>query len=241
MMIKLTKRVISLVGLATILYGCYPGGSIPIDDLDTTSTFYVEADFTPPHASAAIFWDVAKLENDNDKDLPYNGEVDDEILNTTLDNLVALYGVSNVYIISESATPVPTPSNSNVTVISDGTTPDVEAVYSPSIKLTRETVGVVYPGYPWYPGWGGGWWGPGWGGCYYCGYPPTVSYQQYDVGSVILDLVDVRKFVNSVPPDEITPSWVAINRGLISSNSSFNAERVVTGINKAFEQSPYLK
>lgn len=240
-MTRKTIKILSLVGLVTIMYGCYPGGSIPIDDLDTTSTYHVEADFSPPHASAAIFWDVAKIESGDNTDLPYNGEVDDEILNTTLSNLVSIYGEANVYIISETATPVPTPNNSNVTVISDGSTPNVEAIYSPSIKLSRETIGIVYPGYPWYPGWDGGWWGPGWGGCYYCYYPPTISYQSYDIGSVILDLVDARKFVNDVPPNEITPSWVAINRGLISSNSEFNAQRVIDGINKAFNQSPYLK
>ncbi len=238
---KQTKKIALLFIGAIALQACYPGDSIPIEDLDTTSTFYTPDDFTTPHKSVAIFWEVAQIKNDDKDDLKYNGEVDDEILNTTLDNLVSIYGANNIIIISETPVPNPTPSNANVAIITgDDPAPNVEAVVASNIILRRETVGVVYPGYPWYGGWGGGWWGSGWGGCYYCGYPPTISYQQYDIGSVVLDMIDIRKFVGGQVPNEITPSWVAVNRGLISSNEVFNAERVENGINQAFIQSPYL-
>lgn len=244
-MIKLTKTSLAAILVAIILNACYPGDSIPIDDLDTASTFYKPENFSTPPASAAIIWDVVQVKNDDANDLPYNGEIDDEILNTALDNLVALYGVSNVYIISESATPNPTPSNGSVTVLvpDTDTEPDVDVVVSPSIILRRETVGYVYPGYPWWGGgwWGGGWWGPGYP-CYYCGYPPTVSFQQYDVGSVVLDMLDLRELVGgALDPDDLPIIWVSIDRGLVSSNSSFNGDRTVGLINQSFEQSPYLK
>ncbi len=241
---KQFKKIALLFVAAIALQACYPGDSIPIEDLDTTSTFYTPDDFTTPHKSVAIFWEVVQIKNNDKDDLKYNGEVDDEILNTTLKNLVDIYGTTNVYIISETIDPAPLPTTTippaNIITPNDPT-PDVEAVITSNIILRKETVGVVYPGYPWYPGWGGGWWGPGWGGCYYCGYPPTISYQQYDIGSVVLDMIDIRKFTGGQVPNEITPSWVAVNRGLISSNEAFNAERVVGGINQAFEQSPYLK
>lgn len=245
-MIRFTKTSMLAIGVALILNACYPGDSIPISDLDTSSTFYVEQDFSTPPASAAIIWDVVQVKDDDSNDLKYDGEVDDEILNTTLDNLVALYGEGNVIIVSETATPSPTPSNSNVTVLvpDSDPEPDADVVISPSIILRRETVGYVYPGYPWWGGgwWGGGWWGPGWGGCYYCGYPPTVSVQQYDVGTVVLDMIDLRQLVNGAfAPNDIPISWVSVNRGLLSSNSDFNAERTVDGINQSFDQSPYLK
>lgn len=244
----LKKPLWALIAIV-ILQACYPGGSIPISDLDTTSTFYNSEDLATAPTSAAIVWDVVAIvdEDDPDNNIPYDGEVDDEILNTTLLELVALYGESNVVIISETATPSPAPANSNVTVFvpTEGATPpSVDAVVTPAIMLRIQVVGTVYPGYPWWPG--GGWWGgwyPGYpGGCYYCGYPPTVSYTKYEVGTIILDLFDVRQFAGGgTVPDDFDPSWVAVIRGLLSSNSSSNSERVVSNIKQAFVQSPYLK
>lgn len=233
---KQIKLIALLFVAATALQACYPGDSIPIEDLDTTSTFYIEEDFKPAPTSAAIFWDVARIEG-GDNDLDYNGEVDSEILNTTLANLVNLYGEANVYIISETATPIPAPNNSNVVVVTTtDPTPPVEAAYAPSIKLTRETIGIVYPGYPWY----GGGWGCWYCGCYYCYYPPQVSYQSYDVGTILVELIDVRQLTPGQEPD-LSPSWVGIFRGLVSSKAATNSARVVGSINQAFDQSPYLK
>ena len=234
---KQIKLIALLFVAATVLQACYPGDSIPIEDLDTTSTFYIEEDFNPAPTSAAIFWEVARIEG-GDNDLDYTGEVDDEILNTTLANLVNLYGEANVYIISETATPIPAPSNSNVVVVtSTDPTPVVEAAYAPSIKLTRETIGIVYPGYPWY----GGGWGCWYCGCYYCYYPPTVSYQSYDVGTILVELIDVRQLTPGETPAEFSPSWVGVFRGLVSSQAATNSARVVGSINQAFDQSLYLK
>lgn len=234
------KKIAMLFIAAITLQACYPGDSIPIEDLDTASTFYVPEDFSPAPATVAILWDVARIEgSDPDNDLDYEGEVDDEILNTTLENLVKIYGEGNITIISETATPNPAPSNSNIAIVTPtDPIPSVDGAYAPSIKLTRETVGIVYPGYPWY---GGGWGCWYCSPCYYCGYPPTVSYQSYDVGSVVIDLIDVRQLTPGETPGEFTPSWVGLFRGLVSSNSTSNSARVVSNINQAFEQSPYLK
>ena len=235
-----------VLGILLVFQACYPGGSIPISDLDTTSTFYNTEDLATAPTSAAIVWDVVEILDDEDSDnnIPYDGEIDDEILNTTLLNLIELYGESNVVIISETATPSPAPVNANVEIFvptDSGAEPDVDALYASSIMLRKQYVGIVYPGYPW---WGGGWWGgwyPGYGGCYYCGYPPTVSYARYDVGTVISDMFDLRQLNGGTVPDDFDPSWVGVNRGLLSTDSNFNSERVVTGINKAFDQSPYLR
>lgn len=225
----------ALMVLAALLYGCYPGGSIPIEDLDTVSTFFVEEDFNPAPTTAALSWEVIRIEGDDDNDLPYDGEVDDEILNTTLAELEALYGAGNVFIIDEAAD----------TAILE----TVDVLVVPHITLRKVVVGTIYPGYPGW-GWGGGWggWYPGWGGCYYCGgyWPPYVSYTTYEGGSVILDMYSIAKLRQEIidnggqVPDEFDPSWVATAKGLISSNEQFNSERVIGGIQKAFEQSPYL-
>ena len=244
-----TKKIVLLFVVAIALQACYPGDSIPISDLDTTSTFYEPADFSTPHASAAIMWDVVQIKDDSAEDLPYNGQIDAEILNTTLDNMVSIYGEGNVTIIGEKDANGelngPTPSNSNVTVLlyeegagDNPADPSVEALYAPSIMLREQTVAYVYPGYPWYGGGWGGWWGYP---CYYCGYP-SVGYQTYEVGSVIIEMINLREIdPGSISPDDSPLSWIAINRGLIGSDKNFNAQRTVDGIDLAFKQSPYIK
>lgn len=247
---KQIKKIAMLFVISIAIQACYPGDSIPIEDLDTTSTFYEPADFTTPHANAAIMWDVVQIKNDDAEDLPYNEEVDDEILNTTLENMISLYGESNVTIIAEKNANGeligPTPSNPNVTVIlfeedapDNPDVPNVDGLYTSSIMLREQTIAYVYSGYPWY---GGGWGCWYCSPCYYCGYPPTVGYQTYEVGSVIIEMINIREIESGpVDPDNSPISWIAINRGLISSDKKFNAQRTVDGIDQAFKQSPYLK
>ncbi len=245
-------KQIKLIGLvfftAIILQACYPGDSIPISDLDTTSTFYEPEDFKTPHASAAIMWEVVQIKDDNAEDLPYRGQVDEEILNTTLENMVGIYGEANITIIAQKDANGnligPTPSNSNVEVLlfEDGASdnpsnPSVEALFTSSIMLREQTIAYVYPGYPWY---GGGWGCWYCSPCYYCGFP-TVGYQTYEVGSVIIEMINIREIeAGPIDPNKSPLSWIAVNRGLIGSDKNFNAQRVEDGINQAFKQSPYL-
>ena len=221
---KTIFKIVTLLVVSVLLYSCYPN-STSIEDLDTATTIYEPKDFEIAPTSAIIYWDIEQLVSEDGNDLPYDGEVDYEILNTTLDNLIALYGVGNIYIYSKTNTPTPTPSNSDVTIIThDDEIPEgVHAGILPSILLRKNTsVGVVYP--PCYPGY--------WG--WYC-YPPVVSVSSYDVGTIILNLVDLRK------NEDTSHAWSAYVRGLPSSSSSFNGDRVTSGINQAFIQSPYLK
>ena len=54
-------------------------------------------------------------------------------------------------------------------------------------------------------------------------------------------MINVRDIsAGPIDPEDTPLSWVAISKGLISSNEAFNAERVENGINQAFIQSPYL-
>lgn len=217
-------KTFALVILTTVLNSCYPDGDVNLSDLDTVSTFYTENDFNPAPGSVIIYWDVAQLKGNDGDDIPYTGEIDDEILNTTLDNLVKLHGASNVYIYSNSGgTPFPTPSNSSVAIItSNDPIPNVEAGIVPSIILRKNTqASIIYP--PCLPGYWQ-WW------CY----PPVIGVSTYNVGTVLLELTD-RRSGNS------SSSWTAVLRGLLSSSTSSNSTRTIEGVNQAFNQSPYLK
>jgi len=205
------------------LYSCYPGNDVYIEDLDTITTLYEEDDFVTAPSSAMIYWDVAQIKGEDGDDITYLGEIDDEILNTTLDNLVELYGVGNVYIYSNTAIPNPVPSNSNVTIITDpNAVPAVDATIIPSIVLRLNTeTSIIYP--PCLPGW--------W---YWWCYPPVVIVDTYSVGTVILELIDVRDGLQA------DSSWTVVVRGLLSSSETSNSNRTIYGVNKAFDQSPYL-
>jgi len=216
---KIMLKIATVFTLAVVLVSCYPGDDVSVKDLDTTSTFYKKSDFQNPPKSAIIYWDVAQLKGDDGNDFEYGGEIDDEILNTALDNLVDLYGVDHVFIFSNRDQVLPVPNNSEVQVIKfGGVVPDVDAAVVPSIVLRENTsVGIIYP--PCLPGY---WY-------WYC-YPPIVDVSSYGVGTVVLSM-----HINQSGSDL---SWSAMVRGLLSSSS--NGERTIKGINQAFEQSPYL-
>ena len=237
---KIPVRFLWVFASIVILQACYPGGSIPLSDLDSNTTLYNTDDLATAPTSAALFWEVLQItDEDGNDDLDYNGEVDDEILNTTLMELVKLFPNDTVYIISETAVLSPpltiTGEKVKIVVPTVDPIPDVESLYAPSIILRNKTVIYTYPGY----GWGGGWWG-GWWGCYYCGYP-SVGYSSYEVGTVLLDMYDLRNIPAGGPvPGDFDQSWIGIMRGLVASNPSTNSSRVISGIQQVFKQSPYL-
>lgn len=222
MMKNTILKVLILFVFITSIYSCYPDEDIHIDDLDTVSTFYDEVSFSTAPASAIIYWDVAQLEGSDGDDIPYNGQIDDEILNTTLDNLVSLYGVDNVYLFSNTETPVPAPNNTAVEIItSEDVMPIVDVSVVPSIILRlNSSTSIIYP--PCLPGW---WY-------WFC-YPPIVDVSYYSVGTVLLDMTDLRT-------GTLDSSWRAFMRGLLSASDSSNSNRAIKGINDAFIQSPYL-
>ena len=153
--LKVPVRFLWIFASIIILQACYPGDSIPITDLDTVTTLYNTEDLATAPTSAAIIWEVVQIKDDNETDLPYDGRHDITILNTTLDELVKLYGEDSVFIISETANPEPTPINSNVQVLVPSVdfdpVPNVNTVYAPSVVLREQTIIYTYPGY--------GWWG----------------------------------------------------------------------------------
>jgi hypothetical protein len=116
-----------------------------------------------------------------------------------------------------------------------------DLVNPPNVVVTIRGIAVrntdVYVSYPWWGYWGWyGWpccYGPGWG----VGYP-VVTATQYDVGTIVVDMWDVRRAdpVAMKVPD----IWLAALRGLLEGSSADTPARINQAIDRAFSQSPYL-
>jgi len=79
-----------------------------------------------------------------------------------------------------------------------------------------------------------------WYGYYGCYYPPVYA-GSYRYGTAILTMVDL-----SAPPSGSTPFpglWSSFMYGVVTEyagSAAYNTSRLVEGVNRAFEQSPYL-
>lgn len=99
------------------------------------------------------------------------------------------------------------------------------------VPASWETTTVVYWYDYWYWWWGGYYPGWGWGGYY-----PPVSYDSYTTGTLIMNLIDKDVVGANGKP---LVQWSGIINGLLT--GYYDDDRVSTLINKAFDQSPYLK
>jgi hypothetical protein len=102
---------------------------------------------------------------------------------------------------------------------------------SPDILLLPaawDTTNIMYYYDYWY------WW---WGGYYpyYPYYPPVYSYS-YTTGSVLMTMRDPNEIGGNGKPIE---QWTGVINGVL--NDKFNASRVNSLIDQAFEQSSYLQ
>ena len=106
----------------------------------------------------------------------------------------------------------------------------VDVDEDPNLLLTPaawETTSIVY----WYDYWSW-WWGgyyPGWG--YYPGYVSS-----YSTGTLLMGLIDPTDVGANGNP---VVQWTGAINGILT--GSYNASRVDRAIDKAFDQSPYLK
>ena len=81
------------------------------------------------------------------------------------------------------------------------------------------------------PGWG---YGPGWG--YY--YPPTLSVTSYEQGTLFVDILDVNN--PDASTENLPIAWTAAVRGVLGTSGTVTQTRLVSSLDRAFDQSPYL-
>jgi hypothetical protein len=228
------RTLIPLLGIsaffvATFFTACYPGDDVSYSDLDLVTTAY-DDQFDFKQAQTYYMYDsVVHIKDtlDDDNNVELGREFDDMILDLVKTNM-SDYGY----------TLVTDPENNH---------PDLYLTVS-AMASKNYVVYQYYPYYYWGWGWGwyykdasetkgadyyGGWWGyypPYWGGGY---------VTSYTVGSLIMNMHDVR---DATPETDSIPTvWIGDINGLLGSSASTTQNRLDYNINKAFEQSPYLK
>lgn len=202
----------AIVGLVVGLASCYPGDPTTTSQLDVIATVHDDSVDFSAIQTFAIPDSIIHLElGENPIDL--DRSLDDAILTRVKENLEALGYVEE-----------PDPGNN---------APDVVVLVAAAASETT----TYYLTYPWWSYWG--WYpywpccGPGWG----IGYPPFGGSVTYEQGTLFIDMIDARN--PNTSEEEVLSIWVAAARGLLGSSAS-NQNRVLSAIDQAFDQSPYL-
>jgi hypothetical protein len=210
------QLLIGLPALAVLSMGCHPDEPTAPAQLDVVATAHDDTvnfasigTFVMPDSVVAIVPPESVLTA-----LPFDHTYDRLILDSVAAKLTAL-GYARL------------PS------FDPGNPPDI-AVLIRGIAVRNTD---VYVSYPWWGYWGWyGWpccYGPGWG----VGYP-IVTATQYDVGSIVIDMWDLRR---SDPSAQTVPDiWTAVLRGLLEGSAADAPTRIDIAIDRAFSQSPYL-
>ncbi len=113
--------------------------------------------------------------------------------------------------------------------------PDLADVLMLVSVAANEQVG--YTGYPW-----GGYWGwyygypPGWGWGYYPWYGGGGTVYTYRTGTIFMQMID-HAAADSVQ-EKVPTVWIGALNGLVEGDAV--EERILSGIDQAFAQSPYL-
>ncbi|UCD23780.1 MAG: DUF4136 domain-containing protein [Gemmatimonadota bacterium] len=224
-----TVRKTVLVGAALSLgigaAACYPGSIENIQELDVVVTVQ---DTSVDYSQFLLYAmpDTIVQINDTAEGSVELGRDHDALILSTIAQRMAQLGYVRVTI--------PEPPQ----VLPPDSTPDLVVLVT--------SVGVENSYYAWYPGWGyWGWW-PGWG--YWPGYGPGYGWGypgywvqgSYQAGTLFMDMLDPNAPAQPVEPPEIPVVWTGALNGVLGGSSAGTATRLTDGINRAFDQSPYL-
>lgn len=205
--LKLSSAVL-VIGMAAALYSCYPEESTSVGDLDIVITKY-DTSYIFKNNMTYIMPDTVIEINSDDASAGINASNQALILNQVAANLNQL-GYTRVF---------------------DTLT------QKPDVAVLLNGLSSTYWGTVWYDWWG--YWGyyPYWPP-YYGGYYPYYPYggvtYSYEVGTLLMQMIDFRTSKN----DSLNIVWIgAVNGVLEGSNQT---TRLKNGIDQAFEQSPYL-
>lgn len=224
------KRTLFKISAMTAIFAlmfltsCYPGDEVDYKDLDLVATVYDKSANFQEFTTFVMPDTIVHI-----KDTLNEGTNDD--LSRLYDNFILGEVKQNLldYGYVEATNPLINP-------------PDV--VLTVSAMSTTSYYAWSY--YPYYWGWYGGWyWWYKSTDYYYPWYPyypwyGTSYVSSYTSGTLLISLSDVRNTVEET--DSIPVVWLGAINGLMGSTNKADIQsRLDYGINKAFEQSLYLK
>ena len=205
------------LGLVLFGAGCYPGdGPANVQDLDVVLTVHdrdVDFDEFVTYAMPDTVLHVSGDEDDDIIDLPRT--YDDMILDLVAANMAAAG-------YDREMDPLTNGADIILLVSAIGTE-----------KTTYWGSGGWWGWWGWYPGWGYPGY-PGYGPGYDWVYPPYFGSTTFELGTVVLTLVDPLK----ADEKDIPVIWSGAGRGLLGSSGA--ESRITSSINQMFSQSPYL-
>jgi hypothetical protein len=228
---KLKMRHLNLFLIALVisfLSACYPYDSVYTDELDATITVY------------DTLTDFSKFKTYVIRDsvgLVYNDWLTDAQVNEFYSQ-----GGSSDKIEAMVKAKFDALGYTEVTDLADADF----AINMTMFAIEYSTYYYYYPGWWWgYPGY----WPPYWGpykksvadvNYYYPWYPYYPSYTYYTSyeGLLLVEMADAKTITDNDP--EIRFIWEAGIQGSLTSDKSYNQERIQRGLDEAFEQSPYL-
>ena len=206
-------RRLSAFWILIFILSCYPDREVTVSELDLVITMHDETVDFGQFQTFAIPDSIVRIDENGDLDLE-PGEFDQEIIARIILNLENLGYVRELN---------PTVNEPDMVVLTEIILIDAYVIQS----------------FPPYWGWWGGWYpGWGWGGGYYpgWGYPCCTSVSSFTVGTLVMDILDPGSIDHVLKT--MDSSWVGAINGLASGSNI--ESRIITSIDKAFDQSPYL-
>jgi hypothetical protein len=219
---KIILNLSYLTFLAFVLSSCYPGGAETTSETDIVITNY---DDSYNFSAAKTYFMSDSIQHIVDDGNTANMNYDQLIISQLASNFEAR-GYVRLF-----------PSDT----LTHPESPDFMVV----ITTLETTTTVVYGGYPWYGGWG---WGYGWKKStdyypyygYGWGYPYYPTYvTSYSTGTIVWDMFDPDNVDDE--GEIINVAWLGALNGLLGTTSSTSTERIKSGIDQAFLQSPYIQ
>lgn len=204
----------AMISVSFLITGCYPEGPEYVEDYDIVITHHNDKYDFGSKTTYSIPDRIVKItgtQEPGDDPVFIPDNVADQILARITSNMDAL-GFEKV---------------------------DLSADANPDLVLVPAALESVFTYYfydywQWY--WGGYYPGWGWSNFYPGWWTPPVYVESLSTGTLLMLLVDPHEVSASGNP---VAQWSGLLNGILS--STFNSTRVNNLIDKAFNQSPYLK
>ena len=207
------KRILTAVTIFSVflLWGCYPKGPDYVEEMDIVLTYH----------SPDYDFDAKSTYAMPDKIVKITGNIsegeDPEYIPDATAQLILATIADNMDALGWQRVDV---------------SADPDLLLAPA---SWETTTIYYWYDYWYWWYGGYYPGWGWGGGYYPYYPP-VYVSSYTTGTLLMTLIDKNVSGSNGNP---VVQWSGAINGIMT--YTYDATRMNTGIDKAFNQSPYLK